>query len=99
MNTNPPFKVLCVNDRNKPAEIPMEKWVKDREIYTVIKVGHTLDGKIGFILKEITLTEKEYPFELFSAHRFIPYTPSEEEFEDEGAENFVESIKTLITHD
>jgi hypothetical protein len=62
--------VVCVNDSNKPSEIPLEKWIKKGNTYTVVKQVQTLDNKIGYILKEINLSEDNFPFRCFSAERF-----------------------------
>jgi hypothetical protein len=66
----PPFNVVCINDKNRPKEIPVEKWITFGETYTVIKVGRTLDNQIGFVLKERELGEDTFPYDLFSDKRF-----------------------------
>ena len=65
-----PFEVVCINDKNRPKEIPPNKRIKHHEKYTVIKVGRTMDGKVGFVLAEIELGDDTFPYDLFSAHRF-----------------------------
>lgn len=70
MSNNLPFKVVCINDKNRPIEIPSHKWVKLNEVYTVIKIGKSLDGKLGFVLQEIELGPDTFPYDLFSAYRF-----------------------------
>lgn len=62
---------ICVNDSNKPKEIPINKWVKKGSPYTVIFTLTVLPQKqLAFHLSEIELTEKEKPYEYFLAHRF-----------------------------
>ena len=95
MQIKPPFQVICIDDTRKPKEIPQEKWVVNHTEYTVEKVGKTLDGKLGFVLKEITLTPDEYPFELFSAKRFVVlHRPPDLSKEDE--EDFLNQVKDLL---
>ena len=33
-----PFKVICINDTDKPSDIPNSKWIKKGNLYTVNKV-------------------------------------------------------------
>ena len=63
--------VLCINDSHRPAEIPISKWVKKHEEYTVIEIVilHAQNGLIGFRLKEIDLTDC-MPYQYFSSTRF-----------------------------
>lgn len=62
--------VVCINDSNRPTEIPLEKWIKKGNPYTVVKQVTTLDNKIGYVLEEINLSEDNFPFRCFSAERF-----------------------------
>lgn len=66
----PPFEVVCINDKNRPIEIPPTKWIQFGKTYTVIKVGKTLDNQVGFVLQEVELGEDTFPYDLFSAKRF-----------------------------
>lgn len=65
------MKVLCINDKNRPAELPTSKWIKKDEIYTVIDVIKCTSqgGIFGYVLEEIDLKGYE-PYMCFSAHRF-----------------------------
>jgi hypothetical protein len=83
------MRVICINDKDKPAEIPIEKWVKEYETYTVIKVVRTMDGQNGFILKEITLGEDTFPYDSFAPKRFI-------DFDDFKPASVEEEINKLI---
>jgi hypothetical protein len=66
----PPFTVVCINDKNRPKEIPATKWITFGEQYTVTNVGKTMDNQIGFVLAERELGEDTFPYDLFSAKRF-----------------------------
>jgi hypothetical protein len=82
-----PFEVICVNAQNKPKEIPSHLWLEKDKRYTVIGIGHTLDGAIGFKLDEIELTEDCYPFDCFNPKRFgIPAQDKSKTLEEELAE-------------
>jgi hypothetical protein len=62
---------ICINDKNRPREIPAAKWVKEGEKYTVIYTVTVLPQKqLGFHLAEIELTDNELPYEYFLASRF-----------------------------
>jgi hypothetical protein len=66
-----PFKALCINDADKPADIPLSKWIKKNKLYTVIKVERMLvqGGRIGFYLAEVSL-EGCFPYTAYAATRF-----------------------------
>jgi len=66
-----PFKVLCINDTNRPDGIPTSKWItKDKE-YTVIEVSKMrIQGNLlGYKLAEIDL-DSCFPYQYFAANRF-----------------------------
>ena len=59
-----PMKIICINDANKPKEIPAEKWIKLHQVYTLVGVQNLLSSNsFGFELDEIKLDEtgKSYP--------------------------------------
>ena len=68
------MRVMCIDDANKPAKIPVEQWIKEGEAYTVIKVVQMglQDGKYGFLLKEVQMSADCFPYEYYDADRFIP---------------------------
>jgi hypothetical protein len=66
------MQVICINDSNKPKQVPEEKWIKKGNTYTVIasiKLNIQL-GKIGFKLEEIELDHSCFPYEYFDSERF-----------------------------
>lgn len=81
------MKVICIDTRNRPNEIPISVWNKliEGEEYTVIKVMkcNIQGGVYGYELAEIDL--KPYsPYEYFGAWRFtIPVEPEKEVIEEE----------------
>lgn len=75
-----PMKIMCINDANKPAEIPANKWVKKNEIYTLVGVQNLLSSNsFGFVLDEIDLDETCFPYHYFNPDRFVPIDTIHEE--------------------
>jgi hypothetical protein len=64
-------KCICINDKNKPAEIPSSKWVKAEEDYHITHVYyHPNQGIQGCSLYEKPLGEDCAPYETFRLSRF-----------------------------
>jgi hypothetical protein len=67
-----PQEVICINDQDRPNEIPLSKWVKKGKVYTVIRiVKMVIQGGYGVQLEEIDLSDC-YPYQFFGAYRFTP---------------------------
>lgn len=65
------IKCLCIDDSNRPNEIPISKWVKQNHFYHIIYTVTVLpQEELAFHLSEINLTENELPYEYFLAKRF-----------------------------
>lgn len=66
------MKVICIRDSNRPSQIPVEEWIVEGEIYTVIGMVNLplQPGKLGLLLKEIQLSELSFPYEFYDAERF-----------------------------
>jgi len=66
-----PFKAMCINDADRPSDIPTSKWIKKGKLYTVTKVVRMLiqGGKLGFYLDEVNL-EGCAPYSTYAASRF-----------------------------
>lgn len=71
MEVKIPFKAICINDRNRPDGIPLSKWIKEGESYTVVDVKKLLiqGGRLGFKLEELNIDDC-FPYQFFSADRF-----------------------------
>jgi len=77
------MKAICIDDDNKPPEIPKEEWIEAGVVYTVtniVKLGFET-GKYGILLKEVELTARSIPYESYDAERFIIF-PFDIEIED-----------------
>ena len=77
LNKMEPFKVVCINDWDRPDDIPKSKWLKRGELYTVILVGKMMiqGGKLGFKLAELNIDDC-FPYQFFSAERFALPAPN-----------------------
>lgn len=66
-----PF-VLCVDDSNKPDQIPPEQWVKKGMIYRLVQIQSTnfFAPTKALVLAEI---EPPPPFAGYGSQRFIPF--------------------------
>ena len=68
------MKVICIDSANKPGKIPMEEWIEEGVVYTVVSVINMglQPGKVGLVLKEVQLSKKSFPYEYYDATRFLP---------------------------
>jgi len=65
------IECICTDAKDKPSQIPLNKWLKEQEPYTVIYSCTAMPQKIlAFQLAEIDLGEESKPYEYFSAKRF-----------------------------
>lgn len=65
------FRVICIDDKNRPIVIPTKNWVEKDEDYTVIGVQNMArqKGIFGYILKEVS-PPKESGYNSYNAMRF-----------------------------
>ena len=62
---------LCINDDNKPASVPNEKWVQKNKEYTIsFAMTVSPQKKLAFQLKEIDLDDSCAPYTWFLSSRF-----------------------------
>jgi hypothetical protein len=68
------MKVICIDADNKPQNVPVEEWVQEGDMYTVTRIVRMgLQKNIyGFLLKEVQLSSRSFPYELYDASRFLP---------------------------
>lgn len=68
------MKVICIDADKKPKNVPVEEWVKEGETYTVTRIVRMgLQKDIyGFLLKEVQLSSRSFPYELYDSSRFLP---------------------------
>lgn len=64
-------KVICLDDSNRPKEIPLEKWIKKDSQYHITHIYYHPQQKIqGVELAEIDLDESCLPYSSFALRRF-----------------------------
>lgn len=80
------IKCICVNDNDKPNDIPQRKWIKKGNKYNVIYSVTVLPQRqLGLILHEIELDNTCAPYEYFLASRFA--------FAEEDLAELIQMIK------
>jgi len=64
-------KCICIDDSNKPKEIPKRLWVEKGKEYHITHIYfHNMQFISGCELKEKRLTKYCYPFESYKLSRF-----------------------------
>lgn len=80
------IKCLCINDSNKPNQIPQDKWIEKGKEYTILFSMTVLPQKqLAFQLNEIDLDDSCSPYTWFLANRFS--------FREEDLEALIEFIQ------
>lgn len=89
------MKVECIDDNNRPNDIPSSKWVVKGKEYTVIKAAKLpmQNGLLGFQLAEIDLRDC-VPYLYFAANRFKEKEPLPEKKEEKVEEE--ELVEELV---
>lgn len=65
------IRCLCIDDSNRPSEIPESKWVKMGQQYSIVFAIVVLPQReLGLQLDEIDLDESCHPYYYFLAKRF-----------------------------
>lgn len=84
------MQVLCINDKNKPTQIPQEQWIKVGKTYTVTQIIALplQPGIAGFLLKEVSLSQDCFPYEFYSSKRFVEVLETEQEAVEALEEEF-----------
>jgi hypothetical protein len=64
-------RVICLDDTNRAKEIPVNKWVKKDEFYTITHIYYHPKQQIqGVELAEVELDDSCYPYVSFALKRF-----------------------------
>jgi len=68
------MKVICIDADNKPKNVPVEEWVQEGDTYTVTKIVKMglQKNTYGYLLKEVQLSSRSFPYELYDSSRFLP---------------------------
>ena len=93
------MKVICIDNSKKPKNVPVEEWVQEGDAYTVtriVRMGLQKDT-YGYLLKEVQLSSRSFPYELYDATRFLPIELLSEIKEEKKEEiNIEEAYLELI---
>lgn len=62
---------ICIDDKNRPADFPLSKWVKEDEQYRITAVYLCLPQKVlGYSLYEKPCGPECHPYQYFISTRF-----------------------------
>lgn len=62
---------ICIDDKGRPGDFPLSKWIKEQQEYHVTSVITVLpQNELGVTLAEIELDATCYPYKFFLAKRF-----------------------------
>lgn len=66
------IEAICIDNSNKPSDLPTSKWLEEGKIYHIIYATIVLPQRVlAFQLHEIDLDDSCFPYQYFSANRFI----------------------------
>lgn len=82
---------ICIDDRNRPAEIPISKWIVKDRAYTIkgFIIHNVQGGIVGVLLWEINL-DGCFPFETYAINRFGIIKPEYQEEANNAIKNLME---------
>jgi len=86
--------VICINNKDRPDGIPLSKWIKESEIYTVTEVTRMRmqGGKLGFKLAEVNIDDC-FPYQYFDASRFALLKSPGEQWAENELDRILEDAK------
>lgn len=66
------LEVVCINDKDRPNEVPLHRWVQVGKKYTIIQIDKlNQQGVYGCKLAEIN-NDDLFPYQYFNINRFAP---------------------------
>jgi len=88
------MQVICIDAANKPKRISPYEWLEEGKVYTVVEVARMSlqQNRYGYRLKEVQLSEQSFPFEYYSADRFIAIEHLEQVAEEQSQEADLETV-------
>lgn len=65
---------MCIDSSNKPNKVPENEWIIEGEVYTITRIVRMgfQDNVFGVLLKEVQLSSRSFPYELYDMSRFLP---------------------------
>lgn len=68
------MKVICIDDTNRPNDVPITRWIKNGELYTIRTVCLMTQQNIyGCRLEEVN-NDDLFPYSFFALSRFAVTT-------------------------
>jgi len=83
---------ICINDKGKPNEIPLSKWVKKGRIYEVDWIGVLENGRYNVHLKSPVLGDDCFPYTGFSVTRFRFNKKTDRQESEETVHGLIEEL-------
>lgn len=78
------IKSICINDKNRPKEVPQNLWIKENNPYTIEYIYRSLNpnsfNELMVELKEVKMNDSCLPFQFYRLDRFAISQDSLEEF-------------------
>lgn len=81
--------VICIDDKNRPPDVPLSNWIKEGETYSVMRVGmNKLTREEYFVLQEVQPTP---PYGGYHINRFrLPHPDAiDAQYEKQALENSI----------
>jgi len=68
------MRAVCIDSSNKPNKVPENEWIIEGEVYTITRIVRMgfQDNVFGVLLKEVQLSSRSFPYELYDMSRFLP---------------------------
>lgn len=65
------LKCICIDDKNRPNEVPLNRWIKKGKKYTIVQMDYmNIQNRIiGVKLSEIN-NDDLFPYQYFRGARF-----------------------------
>lgn len=81
------IKCICVDDKNKPAQIPTNKWIKEGETYHVTHIYfmRNMSAENGFVVQGCDILEHDISgpqYKPYNCYRLTRFAFNPEDFED-----------------
>lgn len=83
------MQVECIDNSSRPSDIPLSKWLKLKETYTVLNSFKDMHGVLLYQLEEIDLVSLGTPYKGFAAARF-------KVLESKGGDELIKELETEL---
>lgn len=87
------MRVICINDSDRPENVPISMWLKKGSVYTVIEEFYVEDNILCYEIEEINIKKIDPRYEGFRADRFAPADTNGDEFSDKDISDLMKEIE------